>query len=41
MPYELIEKQVLYKGRKLNLELHYLADEDAKRLDRDMAGYDL
>ena len=36
MPYELIEKQVLYKGRKLKLELHYLADEDGKRAQREV-----
>ena len=36
MSYELVEKQVLYKGRKLNLELHYLADEDGKRTQREV-----
>src|SRR5688500_13714581 len=36
MSYELVEKQVLYKGRKVNLELHYLADEEGKRAQREV-----
>jgi ADP-ribose pyrophosphatase len=36
MSYELIEKQVLYKGRKLNLELHYLQDEQGRRTQREI-----
>lgn len=36
MSYELVEKQVLYKGKKVNLELHYLADEEGKRAQREV-----
>ncbi len=37
MPYnELIEKQVLYDGKKIRLEVHHLADENGKRTRREV-----
>jgi ADP-ribose pyrophosphatase len=37
MSYRLIEKQVLYKGKKLTLELHHLEDDDGHRAVREIA----
>jgi ADP-ribose pyrophosphatase len=34
MSYELIEKQVVYDGKKLRLELHHLADEESGKRHR-------
>src|SRR5690348_14471689 len=31
MPYRLIDRQVLYNGTKVRLELHHMEDEDGKR----------
>ena len=36
MSYRLIEKQVLYKGKKVALELHHLEDEDGKRIVKEI-----
>lgn len=37
MLYRLVEKQVLYNGHKIRLELHHLEDEDGKRITREVA----
>jgi ADP-ribose pyrophosphatase len=36
MSYKLIEKQVIYTGKKIRLELHHLEDDDEKRLQREV-----
>jgi hypothetical protein len=37
MSYKLIEKQVIYTGTKIRLELHHLEDDDGKRTQREFA----
>jgi ADP-ribose pyrophosphatase len=37
MSYRLVEKQVLYSGRKVQLELHHLEDEAGKRTQKEIA----
>jgi ADP-ribose pyrophosphatase len=39
MPYQLIEKQVLYSGRKVRLELHHLDDEQGVRHKREIVAH--
>jgi len=36
MAFQLIEKQVLYKGKKINLEVHHLQDDQGKRTQREI-----
>src|ERR1043166_1254256 len=36
MSYKLIEKQVIYSGRKVRLELHRLEDDEGKRTEREV-----
>jgi ADP-ribose pyrophosphatase len=36
MSYKLIEKQVIYTGKKIRLELHHLEDDDGKRTQREV-----
>lgn len=36
MSFQLAEKQVLFKGKKINLELHYLQDDHGKRTQREI-----
>lgn len=36
MSYKLIEKQVVYSGQKIRLELHHLEDDDGRRLQREV-----
>jgi ADP-ribose pyrophosphatase len=36
MSYHLIEKQVIYTGKKIRLEVHHLADEQDKRLPKEV-----
>ena|SRR5438045_1166925 len=36
MSFQLIEKQVLYKGKKINLEVHHLQDDAGKRTQREI-----
>lgn len=36
MPYRLIEKQVIFNGTKVRLELHHLENEDQKRTRREV-----
>ncbi len=36
MSFNLIEKQVLYDGKKVRLELHHLADEEGQRLKKEI-----
>src|SRR5688500_11026949 len=37
MAYRLVEKQVLYTGRKVQLELHHLEDEGGGRTQKEIA----
>jgi ADP-ribose pyrophosphatase len=40
MAYRLIEKQVLYNGRKVRLEIHHMEDEDSgKRTQREIVSH--
>src|SRR5205814_3978261 len=36
MDYHLIDKQILFQGRKINLEVHHLADDEGKRTQREI-----
>jgi ADP-ribose pyrophosphatase len=36
MAYQVIDKQVLYKGKKVNLEVHHLQDDSGKRTQREI-----
>jgi len=36
MSYQLVEKQVLYTGKKVRLEVHHLQDDDGKRAKREV-----
>lgn len=36
MPYELVEKQPVYNGTKIRLEVHHLEDEDGRRVKREV-----
>jgi ADP-ribose pyrophosphatase len=36
MAYQTVEKQVLYKGNKINLEIHHLQDDEGKRTQREI-----
>lgn len=36
MVYHLIEKQVIYNGRRIRLEVHHLEDEEGKRAHREV-----
>ena len=36
MAFQLVEKQVLYKGKKINLEVHHLQDDAGKRTQREI-----
>ena len=36
MAYQVIDKQVLYKGAKINLEVHHLQDDSGKRTQREI-----
>src|SRR4030095_6373144 len=36
MSYQLVEKQVLYTGKKVRLEVHHLQDDDGKRTKREV-----
>lgn len=36
MPYELVEKQVIFNGSKVKLELHHLENEDGQRMRREV-----
>jgi ADP-ribose pyrophosphatase len=36
MSHSLIEKQVIYTGRKVRLEIHHLEDNDGKRIQREV-----
>jgi ADP-ribose pyrophosphatase len=36
MAFQVIEKQVLYKGKKINLEVHHLQDDSGKRTQREI-----
>src|SRR5262245_12487642 len=37
MPHELIEKQVIFEGRKVRLEVHHLEDQESgKRIHREV-----
>ncbi|HEV8293003.1 MAG TPA: NUDIX hydrolase [Tepidisphaeraceae bacterium] len=36
MAFQVIEKQVLYKGNKINLEVHHLQDDSGKRTQREV-----
>lgn len=39
MSYHLIEKQVIYTGARIRLELHHLADEQDKRLAKEVVAH--
>src|SRR2546423_3480210 len=39
MAFQLVEKQVLYKGKKINLEVHHLQDESGKRTQREVVNH--
>jgi len=36
MAFQVIDKQVLYKGKKINLEVHHLRDDAGKRTQREI-----
>jgi ADP-ribose pyrophosphatase len=36
MAYQVIDKQILFKGKKVNLELHHLQDQAGKRTQREI-----
>src|SRR5688572_32967454 len=36
MPYELIEKQVIFDGKKVRLEVHHLQNEEGQRHQREV-----
>jgi ADP-ribose pyrophosphatase len=36
MPFQVIDKQLLYEGKKVNLEVHHLQDERGKRTQREI-----
>src|SRR4051812_15940582 len=36
MAFQVIEKQVLYKGKKINLEVHHLQNDSGKRTQREI-----
>ena len=36
MAFQVIEKQVLYKGKKIDLEVHHLQDDAGKRTQREI-----
>lgn len=36
MPYELVEKQVIFNGSKVKLELHHLENEEGQRMRREV-----
>src|SRR5258706_4237968 len=36
MDFNLVEKQVLYKGKKVTLEVHHLQDDEGKRTQREI-----
>ena len=37
MAYRLIEKQIIYTGKKVRLEIHHLEDDEGKRTQREVA----
>lgn len=37
MPFNLVEKQVVYNGKKVRLEVHHLEDEEGRRTHREIA----
>jgi len=39
MPFKLIEKQIVYDGKKLRLELHHLMDENDRRTVREVVAH--
>jgi ADP-ribose pyrophosphatase len=39
MPYRLIEKQVIFNGRMMRLELHHLEDEEGNRTRREVVAH--
>jgi ADP-ribose pyrophosphatase len=39
MPYRLIDRQVLYNGKKMRLELHHLEDEDGQRTWKEVVAH--
>ena len=39
MPYRLIDKQVLYDGKKVRLEIHHLEDENGRRLRKEVCAH--
>jgi ADP-ribose pyrophosphatase len=36
MAFQLVEKQVIFDGKKLRLEVHHFQDEEGKRVDREV-----
>ncbi len=39
MPSRLIEKQVLYAGKKIELQIHHLEDEDGRRFEKEIVAH--
>jgi ADP-ribose pyrophosphatase len=39
MAFQVIEKQVLYKGKKINLEVHHLQNDAGKRTQREIVAH--